>query len=275
MTQKLILFAATALCLASCAGSSKVSTLPVNDFPKFDQQDRIAIVAHRGFWNCEQAGYSENSLAALQAAIDNGFWGSELDVHLTADGVVIVNHDGTINGKAIREHNFHDFDNDLLPNGQRHPSLDEYLAVAKKDKKITLVLELKTSEPELLDKSIALLKKHKLFKPDRVVFIAFGRDVCERVATLCPKFRNQYLNGGLTPDELAKLGINGVDYGFWEFRDHPDWPGIAKGLGMSTNAWTVDYDGIVEEMAAQGVGAITTNEPLMVRQTLGEREFTK
>lgn len=274
MIRKAIILATAAIAACSCA-ASRVSTLPVNEFPEIDQNGKIAIVAHRGFWECEQAGYSENSIAALQAAIDNGFWGCELDVHLTADGVVMVNHDGSINGKEIATHNFGDFDADLLPNGERRPSLDEYLRVAAKDRKITLVLEFKSGDPVLIQKSLDLLRKYRLLKPERVVFISFSKDACMQIATLCPRFRNQYLNGNLSPDELSRLGINGLDYGFWEFNARPEWVRDAKTLGMSTNAWTVDYEGNAQQMIDLGVDAITTNKPLMVRFLLQEREFRK
>lgn len=49
---------------------------------------KTAVVAHRGYWNCEAGGLSENSIAALKAAQDNGFWGSECDVQLTADSFI-------------------------------------------------------------------------------------------------------------------------------------------------------------------------------------------
>jgi glycerophosphoryl diester phosphodiesterase len=47
-------------------------------------------VAHRGLWSPK--GAPENSLAAFEAAIDGGY-GIELDVRLSADGVVMVFHD--------------------------------------------------------------------------------------------------------------------------------------------------------------------------------------
>ena len=45
------------------------------------------IVAHRGFWNCEEAGYAKNSIAALRCAQEAGLWGSEFDVNITADRI--------------------------------------------------------------------------------------------------------------------------------------------------------------------------------------------
>ena len=64
-------------------------------------QHKIAIAAHRGFWKCEAAGNSENSIASLREAQKAALWGSEFDVHLTADNKLLVNHDNTRGGKEI------------------------------------------------------------------------------------------------------------------------------------------------------------------------------
>lgn len=48
--------------------------------------------AHRGLWNDK---LPENSLSAFRAAVEKGF-GIELDVHLTADGQLIVHHDDSL-----------------------------------------------------------------------------------------------------------------------------------------------------------------------------------
>ena len=75
------------------------------------------IVAHRGFWNCEEAGYAKNSIAALRCAQEAGFWGSEFDVNITADSVLIVYHDGEINGKKIEEYPYSEFKDFKIANG--------------------------------------------------------------------------------------------------------------------------------------------------------------
>ena len=60
------------------------------------QKKASAIVAHRGYWNCEAGGYARNSLAALESAQKAGFWGSEFDVNMTADSVLLVFHDAHV-----------------------------------------------------------------------------------------------------------------------------------------------------------------------------------
>lgn len=233
---------------------------------------KIDIVAHRGFWKTEATSFSENSIASLREACTNGFRGCELDIHITSDGVIIVNHDPGINGKKIVSHSYSDFDKDLLPNGEKRPIFDEYLAVASQYPSTLLVVEFKDSENGIVEKTIELLKKHRMYSNDRVMFISFSLDACKTVASLCPGFTNQYLNGDLSPEEVLDKGINGIDYHFNVFKHHPEWVSQAHELGMSVNVWTVNSKNVMKEMIKLGVDAITTNEPLLLRSILKEKE---
>lgn len=49
------------------------------------------VVAHRGAWKND--GLPQNSIASLKKAISLEVAGSEFDVQLTADGVLVLNHD--------------------------------------------------------------------------------------------------------------------------------------------------------------------------------------
>lgn len=267
--------------VAACASSKKLHYNPANGFPVIEQQGKIAIVAHRGFWKSEQGGMSENSIASLKAAQDAGLWGSECDIHITADDVVIVNHDPSINGKAIATHNFADFAQDLLPNGERRPTLDEYLVQTAKCKTTKLIIELKKQPSEdredmLVSKTLEALKRHHLYNPGRVLFISFSKHMCDAVAKLCPEFINQFLLkdpnpvANHAPDVYGKQGINGVDYHYKMFKTHPEWVKNAHDMGMSVNVWTVNKAADIKTMIEIGVDAITTNEPLLVRELLGE-----
>lgn len=226
---------------------------------------RCSIVSHRGFWNCEDGGMSQNSIAALKAAQDNGFWGSECDVHLTADGEIIVNHDPTIDGLAIADTTYSELSGHLLPNGEKRPTLDEYLSQAEKSKTV-LVLEFKAQandahEDELVDKSIACLKEHGLYKPKRVAFISFSHHICLKLAAEAPEFKNQYLNGDIAPEFLHAEGINGIDYHYGVILNHPEWVAQAHSYGMDVNVWTVDDTEVALQLLELGVDAITTNVP--------------
>ena len=54
---------------------------------------------------------------------------------------------------------------------------------------------------------------------------------------------------------------------------HPEWVKDAHDLGMSVNVWTVNKEEDIRAMIDCGVDCITTNEPELVRQILGEREL--
>ncbi|WP_214405058.1 glycerophosphodiester phosphodiesterase family protein [Pseudonocardia lacus] len=51
--------------------------------------------AHRG-WHVDELAGLENTLAAFHRAAEEGFGYLELDVHASADGVVVVHHDATL-----------------------------------------------------------------------------------------------------------------------------------------------------------------------------------
>jgi glycerophosphoryl diester phosphodiesterase len=52
----------------------------------------FTLIAHRGF----SSSAPENTIAAFDLAIDEGFDNIELDAHLSADGVPVVIHDDTL-----------------------------------------------------------------------------------------------------------------------------------------------------------------------------------
>jgi len=254
-------------------------------FPKIKQHGKIAVVSHRGYWDNPRTQKSENSLASLRLSDEFGFWGSELDVRLTKDNKLIVWHDDDfhrINGPkgAVSSLTYDQISNLRLPNGEKVPTLDEYLAAAKKLKKTVLVFELKThktkeQEAYLVQESLKALKKYGLLKKNKVIFISFSKYICDLVAQQAPKFVNQYLTGNIAPADLAKDGINGIDYDYGYLRRNPTWIKEAHDLGMSVNVWTVNNEEDIKYFINEGVDAITTNNPELVRKLLGDREYKK
>lgn len=241
---------------------------------------KVGIVAHRGYWNCDKAGYAHNSIAALACAQEAGFWGSEFDVNITSDGVLLVYHDETIDGKLIADHPYDDFKDVKITNGETIPTLEQYLAQGKKSKKTVLVCELKiqpsaAKEDELLDKTVEALKAYGLYNPKRVMFISFSRHICDRIAKEMPKFTNQYLHEHYSPDNLASTGINGIDFHYTWFTKYPDWYQQARNHEMSVNCWTVNGENDMKSMIDLGVDYITTDRPDVLRNLLGEGECRK
>lgn len=240
---------------------------------------KIQIAAHRGYWNCEEAGFARNSVKALELAQKNGFWGSEFDVQMTSDSVLLVHHDNNVDTLIIWDNPHSAFQDCRLENGEPIPTFEDYLVQGEKSDKTVLVCELKQQKNEdlenvMTDKAIDALKAHNLYDPKRVMFISFSLNICKRVAQQCPEFTNQYLSDDLSPDQLHEMGINGIDFHYKVFKKHPEWYGQARSHKMSVNAWTVDDSTSIQKMIDLGVDCITTNEPIRVRGMLGKSEKT-
>ena len=236
-------------------------------------KNRMGIVAHRGFWNCEEAGYARNSLAALRCAQEAGFWGSEFDVNMTSDGVLIVYHDSDVNGKKIEQHPYSEFKDIKIENGEVIPTIDMYLEQGKKYPETMLVYELKPHscdevEARFVEIAIENLKQHGLYDPERVMFISFSLHMCEKIATEHPQFTVQFLGSSKNPEELYELGINGVDYHHLVFTLNKKWYKTARKHDMSVNAWTVNEEKVMKKMLKMGVDQLTTDNPLEAREVM-------
>lgn len=224
------------------------------------------IVAHRGYWQ----GNQENSIESLKKAQEFGCWGSEFDLHLSSDDVVLVNHDGVVKGVNIQNNPYEKVKGQV-------PTLDEYLKQGAKNKDCVLVLELKPHKKQerefiLIDKCLEALKARKLLDPKRVAFISFSYPICKELAKRCPGFTVQYLEGDKSPAQVYADGINGIDYHYSCFKKHPEWVKEAHDLGMSVNVWTVNNEKDIKQMINLGVDQITTNEPALTREILFGRK---
>lgn len=62
------------------------SSLPAHSFPGLPQ-----IISHRGY----KGKFPENTLAAVQGAVQAGTHALELDLHLSRDGVLVLSHVST------------------------------------------------------------------------------------------------------------------------------------------------------------------------------------
>ena len=231
-------------------------------------QAQTQVIAHRGFWKTE--GSAQNSITALEKAAEAKVYGSEFDVQITSDGKLIVNHDSKFQGFVIAETPFSKLKKIKLQNGEKLPTLKQYL---KKGKKldIQLILEIKSNaskevENQMTADIVKMVKKMGLEK--QVEYIAFSLNVCEQLAKLTPESEIAYLNGDVTPAELIKKGINGIDYNQKVLMNHPEWVEEAHQLGMKVNVWTVNKEEAMQQFIDMKVDYITTDQPLECKRLI-------
>ena len=237
------------------------------------------IIAHRGFHKSE--GAARNSLNALKAAQEAGFWGSECDLQLTKDGEVLVvhgpYHPGTKGAKPrvnVQRSTKEKVQAILLESGETVPTLDEYLQQAAKSKNTKLIIEIKDQptpqlETEIVQKTVDMVAKYNL--QDDVEYIAFRPFVCWELARLAPEGTNiAYLNGDYSPAYCKGMGCKGIDYRYTVLKKRKNWIKQAHKLGMYVNVWTVNKDEDIRWCIQNGVDYITTDEPMLVKQIIEE-----
>lgn len=263
-------------------------------------------IAHRG-----GAGLKpENTLSAFSAAIARGYDGAELDVQLSADGVVVVHHDFRLNpvltrfaggwlsgqtpaikdlsyaalqaydiGRADPGSDYVRSHPKLAPaEGERIPTLDAVLARAKEARSpFELFVELKTSQsPDsgdalvLAEEALAVMESYL----DRTVFVGFDWRGLKHIKELAPGarcwFSTDKLNGDLKP---ILDGIANAKANGW-FPDYRNATAenvaYARTLGLQVGAWTVNEPGEMKKLVALGLDAICTDRPDLLAGLLKE-----
>ena len=246
MTKKLILAAAMLL-----TGSAAVAAQP-------------KVISHRGYWTAPNS--AQNSLASFTKADSVGVFGSEIDVWLTADDKLIVNHDRVYKGTDINmeKSTLKEITSIVLPNGENIPTLDAYLRLVAARPDTRLILEMKSlsdlkREDLAAEKIVKALRKYNLL--DRTDIIAFSINACLAFKKLMPDGRIFYLNGDLAPRSIKKLGLTGIDYSMSVLRKNPKWVEQAHKEGLEVNVWTVDTEEDMRYFIDLGVDYITTDYP--------------
>ena len=242
MTKKLILAAAMLL-----TGSAAVAAQP-------------KVISHRGYWTAPNS--AQNSLASFTKADSVGVFGSEIDVWLTADDKLIVNHDRVYKGTDINmeKSTLKEITSIVLPNGENIPTLDAYLRLVAAKPDTRLILEMKSlsdlkREDLAAEKIVKALRKYNLL--DRTDIIAFSINACLAFKKLMPDGRIFYLNGDLAPRSIKKLGLTGIDYSMSVLRKNPKWVEQAHKEGLEVNVWTVDTEEDMRYFIDLGVDYIT------------------
>ena len=142
--KKRILFAGLLLLLtlstfaATPVTSGKTNAQKIVEAIHNPKTDYVVVVSHRGDWR----DYPENSIPAIESIIRMGVDVMELDLKLTADSVLVLCHDGTIDRTTTGKGRVGDVTYDYIkncflktghncPTKYKMPTLKEALAVCK------------------------------------------------------------------------------------------------------------------------------------------------
>ena len=227
------------------------------------------VIAHRGYW--DTPNNVQNSLQALKMSNTINAYGSEFDVYITSDGVLVVHHDADIQGVDIERNPYSMIEKLTLQNGETIPTVEQYLMEGKKYPNLKMIYEIKPHKTEENENravlaTLALVKK--LGVEDQVEYISFSKNICELLLKYNPKSHVSYLKGDLTPTEIKQLGFTGIDYHFSLFEKNPTWIEEAHKLGLIVNAWTVNKEKDMQMLLNQKIDYITTDQPELLQQLI-------
>lgn len=222
------------------------------------------IIAHRGAW--KEFNLPQNSIASLKKAIELKCFGTEFDVHLTKDDIVVVNHDADFFGLNIETTNYYDLLIEELPNGEKLPTLNDFFSEGLNQTETKLILEVKTSEIGGTDRTKLLIdviinELTKKTNPENLEFILFDFDSAVYLKKKLPNFFVHYLEGDKTANEIVKSSLNGMDYNYHLLLADKNIIKDFKNLNLKTNSWTVNNLEIAKEFISQEIDCITTDYP--------------
>ncbi|MBQ5395526.1 MAG: hypothetical protein IIU59_01450, partial [Alistipes sp.] len=176
------------------------------------------VVSHRGAW--KNTGHPQNSLASFRAAADMGCHGSECDVHLTVDDSLVVIHDPSYKGMEIQFTKYADLIKYPLKNGEKIPTLREYIAFVKKQAGTKLIIDVKNigTDEHAVAIGVATAKLVKEMEAEPWVEYLVAHlptyEAMRKITSLPIAYLGRWKDElpQMHPDTVMQRGIKAVDY---------------------------------------------------------------
>ncbi|MTV26750.1 phosphatase PAP2 family protein [Nitriliruptoraceae bacterium ZYF776] len=258
----------------------------------------VRVIAHAG----AQAYAPSNTIAAFDLALEQGADVLEMDLQLTADGEVVVIHDGTVDRTTdgagavadltLAEVQALEAGHEVELEGRRPwigrgeviPTLG---AVLERYPDVPLNVELKLDGgPAIIEPTVALLRDHG--RDDGSVTVSsFDRDYLVPVREQLPAVPTNMPEGETTGFYVRQLvGLHpwwdppGEVFQVPEFHDgrHVVTAGFvraAERLGIDVEVWTVNEPEQMHRLLDAGVHGIMTDVPDVLGEVLAERAASR
>ena len=228
---------------------------------------KVERIGHRG----APQEFPENTLPAFLRALERGAGAVELDVHATADGMVVVHHDALIAratdtahvGRKLAEMTWAELQRVELAPSVFVPSLPQVLsAIAKR---AVVYVEIKGAGIEAL--VVETIRRGSV----RCAVHSFDHQLIRRCAQLAPEiprgilFEDQPVDVGASMDAASARDV-------W-----PHWKLVDKALVQAVHArggrvlvWTVNTPDVASSMRAAGADGICTDDIRVVDAALSD-----
>jgi glycerophosphoryl diester phosphodiesterase len=245
------------------------------------------VAAHRG----GAALWPENSLLAFRQALALGVDAIEFDLHMTADGEIVVLHDPTLDRTStgrgpVRDLKLADLAavrlkaRDGAVTDERIPTLAEALELAA-PVPVELMPEIKVDANRqrydgIEEKALALVRARGLLA--RTTLQAFQADTIRRLRALEPTARTMLLvargdveRDRARPAEAVRRArdLGATDLGMNHRLIDADVMSAARAGGIRLSAWTVNEERDIRRMVDLGVDVVMSDRPDLAKRLTG------
>jgi glycerophosphoryl diester phosphodiesterase len=269
---------------------------PAGEHPFFAQfEQRPLVMAHQG----GNGLWPDNTLYAFERAAAMGVDVLEMDLHSTADGVLVVMHDDTVDRttdgsgliqsltleeiKAL-DAGYHwsaDGGQTFPYRGQgiTVPTMEEVFAAFPD---VALNIEIKQAEPSLVEPFCQLIREYGM--SDRVLVASFHQETVKAFRKECPEVATSSGEGEVIAlFALSKLFLEatyGPEAQAVQVPEHRSglhvltsrFVDAAHGRNLEVHAWTINEVPDMQRLVALGVDGIITDYPDRLMEVLGRAE---
>lgn len=238
----------------------------------------VGIVSHRG----AAAIAPENTLAAMQIAIDQGVEFVEADVHLTVDGVPVLMHDPTLDrttdgtghvwAKRFADVRELDAGGWFSPEfaGEQVPTLSEFLELLGTSNTRALV-ELKGRwSDEQLEQVADELRAHHMV--NRVALQSFEAETLGKLKEVAPEFARLLLTREWdehTVEQALTLQVSAVGARTKLIEQRPELLDTLREVGIGSLVYTLNSEKKWQQACDRGVDLVVTDDPVSLAEWRG------
>ncbi len=248
------------LLAATSAGASGIL------LARLPEPGTVVVLAHRA----GPPPAPENTLAALERAIEAGADYSEIDVQLTRDSVPVVVHDADFMRVAGDPRRVADVtwaevegliqrpDDGSPPEDRRLATLDDFLARARD--RIRLAIELKYYGPDPALAPAVVERVRAAGMEDQLVLMSLDAGAVEQLARIAPDMAVGYVFAAAVGDPAA------LPVSFLAPSRAAATPRLlrsARARGLQVHVWTVNRATVMAELMERGVDGIITDDPAL------------
>jgi glycerophosphoryl diester phosphodiesterase len=247
----------------------------------------ILVAAHRG----GAALWPENSLLAFRGSLALGVDALELDLHMTADGEIVVLHDPTLERTTTARGRVRDLKlaelagvrlktRDGAVTDERIPTFAQVLDLAALAS-VELLPEIKVDANRqrydgIEERVLALVRARGL--QARTTIQAFQVETIRRLRELEPKARTMLLvaRGDVERDRARPAeavgrarDLGATDLGMNHRLIDADVMAAARAAGVRVSAWTVNEEADIRRMVDLGVDVVMSDRPDVAKKVCG------